>query len=175
MSIGSIKAQTGLLSLWLSIFFVSIAAGQTRPLDPSRFIEAVRTFGDQVLKHGRDSFGPKKTPLFIDGINVETLEPVVWKCKGEEWIISNLANHQTLLRTLDGLSSVTGDVRYRKASEEAVGYAFANLRSPNGLLYRGGHSVYDAASERIVGEGPTHKLKFHFPHYRLMVADRSGW
>ena len=35
----------------------------------SKYLDAVRTFADNVLKYGRDTYGPKHTPLFVDGLN----------------------------------------------------------------------------------------------------------
>ena len=106
----------------------------------SKYLDAVRQFADNVLKYGRDTYGPKKTPLFVDGLNIHTHEPVKWiNPDGEKWILSNFASQQTLLRTLDGLSSITGDPKYRDAAKEAIAYAFKNLRSPNGLLIHSFH------------------------------------
>jgi len=136
--------------------------------DTARFLKAVRTFGDLALEHGRDTYGPKKTPLFVDGLNVDTLKPPVWKREGEQWILSNLATQQTLFRTLDGLTRATGDARYRDAAEDALRYAFANLQHPGGLLYWGGHYCYDALGDRPVGESETHELKRNYPYYELM-------
>jgi hypothetical protein len=42
--------------------------------DESRYLQAVRTFADNVLKYGRDTYGPKHTPLFVDGLNIQTLK-----------------------------------------------------------------------------------------------------
>jgi hypothetical protein len=92
----------------------------------SKHLHAVQEFADRVLKYGRDTYGPKHTPLFVDGLNIHTHEPVTWmspkaeqptpppqlvfQATGtEQWIISNFASRQTLLRTLDGLSAITGD------------------------------------------------------------------
>ena len=38
--------------------------------DATRYSNAVRTFYDNVLTHGRDTYG-KKTPLFADGLDVD--------------------------------------------------------------------------------------------------------
>jgi hypothetical protein len=46
------------------------------PSDPNRYLNAVREFADNVLKYGRDTCGPKHTPLFVDGLNIHTHEPV---------------------------------------------------------------------------------------------------
>ncbi len=129
------------------------------PDNPDKYLDAVREFADNVLKYGRDTYGPKHTPLFVDGLNIHTHEPVKWiSPKGgdpltatetEEWILSNFASQQTLLRTLDGLSEITGDPKYRNAAEQSVRYACDNLRAANGLFYWGDcdawyyESIYD--------------------------------
>ncbi|MBN1972914.1 MAG: ankyrin repeat domain-containing protein [Sedimentisphaerales bacterium] len=145
--------------------------------DPNRYLDAVREFADNVLKYGRDTYGPKHTPLFVDGVNVTTNEPVKWiSPKGdlsqtletEEWILSNFASQQTLLRTLDGLSALTGNAKYRDAAEQAVKYAFDNLRTPNGLFYWGEITAYDALGDRVRNDSNMHALKRHYPYYELM-------
>jgi pectate lyase len=101
-------------------------------------------------------------------LNIHTHEPVKWIApNGDKWILSNLASQQNLFRVLDGLTTITGDPKYRKAAMEAIEYAFENLRSPNGLLYWGGHVAYDAGSDQPCG-GTDHELKFHYPYYKLM-------
>ncbi len=171
----------------------------------SPYLEAVREFGDNVLKYGRDTYGPKHTPLFVDGLNIHTHEPVKWispvlaeqpieesttqpqdSAKGpqkvempakgdlakttgaEEWILSNFASQQTLLRTLDGLSAVTGDPKYRDAAVQAVKYAFENLRDLNGLFYWGSAAAYDALTETVRLDKSHHYMKLNYPYYELM-------
>ncbi len=48
------------------------------------------------------------------------LGPVRWKKDGETWVLCNFASQQSLLRTLDGLTTLTGDTKYRTAAEEAT-------------------------------------------------------
>ena len=135
----------------------------------SKYLDAVREFADNVLKYGRDTYGPKHTPLFVDGLNIYTHEPVKWKCRGEIWILSNFASQQPLLRTLDGLTALTGQKKYRRAAENATRYALKYLLSPNGLLYWGGHLAWDLEQERPIGQyADVHELKGHQPYYRLM-------
>jgi pectate lyase len=157
-----------------------VATGTPDPNDNSRYLNAVREFADNVLKYGRDTYGPKHTPLFVDGLNIHTHEPVKWiSPKGdvftatetEEWILSNFASQQTLLRTLDGLSTLTGDPKYRDAAKEVIKYAFENLRSPNGLFYWGITAAYDAQADKIYtneNNGWDHTLKYLYPYYQLM-------
>ena len=52
------------------------AAEPNAPGKRSKYLQAVREFADNVLKYGRDTYGPKHTPLFVDGVNIHTHEPV---------------------------------------------------------------------------------------------------
>jgi len=137
--------------------------------DSQRYTQAVRAFANSVLEHGRDTYGSRHTPLFVDGLQVETLEPVRWKKGGQTWVLCNFANQQSLLRTLDGLSALTGDAHYRQAAEDATRYVLAHLRSTNGLLYWGGHIAWDLDQDRAVGEYPdVHEMKSHQAYYPLL-------
>ena len=140
----------------------------TRTAADEARLRAVIEFADNVLAKGRDRYGEKPTPLFVDGVNVDTGEPVRWVDKGQSWIPSNLASQQNLFRTLVGLTNLTGEPRYRKAAEEAIAYHFEHLRSPCGLLRWGGHRFIDLSSGRVVGEQNSHELKFNLPYYELM-------
>ena len=84
----------------------------------------MRKFTDTVLEYGKDTYGTKHTPLFVDGLNTETLKPVVWRNKGDEWILSNFANHQSLLRLLDGLTALTGQTKYYQTGLDASTYPY---------------------------------------------------
>jgi pectate lyase len=147
-------------------------------IDPNRYLNAVREFADNVLKYGRDTYGPKHTPLFVDGLIVRdpnnpnygkdvVFKPVEWIApNGNRWILSNLASQQNLFRTLDGLTRITGDPKYKQAAMDAIKYAFDNLRSPNGLLYWGGYAAYNAGADRPYKN--YHVLKGFYPYYQLM-------
>jgi pectate lyase len=102
-------------------------------------------------------------------LNVETLEPVRWTLKGEKWIPSNLARQQNLLRTLVGLSNLTGESRYHDAAAAAVKYHVEHLQAESGLFQWGGHRTIDLASGEARGEGSkmVHELKFVLPFYEL--------
>lgn len=154
-----------LLSIALAVF----PAGNSWADENSKYLDAVREFADNVLKYGRDTYGPKHTPLFVDGLNIHTHEPVKWiDPDGTKWILSNLASQQNLFRTLDGLTKITGDPKYRQAAMEAIKYAFANLRSPNRLLYWGTIAAYDAEADQVYTLFDHHCLKMHYLYYDLM-------
>jgi len=153
----------------LLICQLSVCLGKdtTDPNQSTKYLYAVREFADNVLKYGRDTYGPKHTPLFVDGLNIHTHEPVKWiDPDGTKWVLSNLASQQTLTRTLDGLSTLTGDAKYREAAMQAIEYAFEHLRTPSGLLYWGQGAAYDASADKVWEYGFGFKLDY--PHYELM-------
>lgn len=157
------------LVLWASPL-PAIGANPDQPGDPERYLEVVRTFADNVLERGRDVYGEKPTPLFADGLNVDTGEPVVWRFDGEEWIISNFASQQNLMRTLVGLTNLSGDDRYRGAAEAAARHMFDYQSSECGLLYWGGHQIVDLRTQENIGhfDADCHELKVNLPYYSFL-------
>ncbi len=153
----------------LALLFAGIVVAQDSR--PERFVEAAKSFADVALKYGRDSYGPKHTPLFVDGINWDTHEPVMWKSRdGHAWALSDLGNQQNFFRMLVGLSALTGDPKYKQAAVDATRYALTNLME-NGFLAWGGHMAYNASEDVIVcaeDKGRVHELKCHYPFYELM-------
>jgi len=69
-------------------------------------------------------------------------------------------------RALDGLSTITGDPKYREAAMQAIKYAFEHLRSSSGLIYWGHFAAYDASADKKWGN--YHVFKLHYPYYELM-------
>jgi pectate lyase len=166
---GRFVNQAVLATLLLYQFSLCLATETTDANDSTKYLDAVREFADNVLKYGRDTYGPKHTPLFVDGLNIHTHEPVKWIApNGDRWILSNLASQQNLFRVLDALTTITGDPKYRQAAMDAIRYAFDNLRSPNGLLYWGEYSAYDAQGDIVCGSIYRHILKSFYPYYDLM-------
>jgi pectate lyase len=117
-----------------------------------RYLKAVRDFADTVIEKGRDTYGDKDTPLFVDGLHAQSLRPVIWKKDGQSWVLSNFASQQPLIRILDGLTTLTKDPEYRRAAADATGYVLRNLQSDNGLIYWGGHLAWDLETVRVVGQ-----------------------
>jgi len=167
----------------ISVLIIGMAVPWARAdhsgLSAEPYLAAVRRFADAVLEHGRDRYGERPTPLFVDGLHADTLEPVVWKWRnGEEWVLSNFANQQPLLRLLDGLTTLTGEGRYREAAEAAARYVLEHGLSPSGLPSWGGHAAWDLKNDVPVGNsgGPAdgkiiysnHELKSNQPYFELM-------
>ncbi len=134
------------------------------------FLEKVKQFADSVLQYGIDRYGECVTPLFVDGLNIYTHEPVTWSVEDQEWVLSNYANQQVLFRTFYALTQITGDVRYAQAAEKATEYVLNHLRNGK-LIAMGGHMAYDLKAKNKVfapDKGPVHELKCHYPFYELM-------
>jgi pectate lyase len=131
-------------------------------------LQTVVEFGDNVLTYGRDYYGEKHTPLLADGLNVYTLEPVVWIYNGKLSVLSNFSSQQNLLRTLDGLTSLTGDTKYKETAVEQIKYQFENNSDSTGVLYAGGHAWLDLNTDDY-SHGKVEALEFKavYPHYEL--------
>ncbi|MDO8543807.1 MAG: hypothetical protein Q7S40_25475 [Opitutaceae bacterium] len=168
---GSLRRTLSVLVACLPCISSHAAPDQGRP-SADRYKSAIVTFADRVLASGRDRFGAIETPLFVDGLQVTSLEPAIWKGPGgESWVLSNFASQQSLMRLLDGLTGLTGETRYRAAAEAATRHALDHLITPNGLLYWGGHSAWDLQADRPVGNKgniTVHELKGQQADYRLM-------
>lgn len=157
------------LTILFSTIAVQVRAVHSVEPHSERFLSAVQAFADRVIEAGRDSYGSRKTPLFVDGLHADTLKPVIWKKDGESWVLCNFASQQPLLRTLVGLQTLTGQEHYGLAAAEATRFALKHLQSPSGLLYWGGHLAWDLDQDKPVGQGKgIHELKGHQPFYRLM-------
>ncbi len=162
--------------LLLTVLASPLLDRTVRAEDSDKYLASAKKYADTVLEHGRDVYGKTRSPLFVDGMNIETLEPVRWQYEGEEWVLCNFAGQQPLMRLLDGLTALTADRRYRKAAEEAAGYAMEHLQSPSGLLYWGGHAAWDLQQDKPVGQygSNIHELKTHQPYYELMWRVNSN-
>ena len=149
-----------------AVWLAAPARGKGDTMD--RHLRAVTDFAEGVLRHGRDVYGPQQTPLFVDWLNVDTLESPRWRRDGQEWILSNLGSQQNMLRAFVGLSGATGEPKYRQAAVDVISYTFEHLQDTGGLLRWAGHTCYDALGDRVVSEANQHELKHHYPYYELM-------
>ena len=128
-------------------------------------VDIVAKHADSVLERCRDRYGSKETPLFTDGIYLKTGEPGKW----EDYVVSNLACQQNFLRTLDGLTTMTEEPKYREIAHEWISYALNELQdSESGMLYWGGHTNYDLIDNKpLLGN---HELKCVYPYYSFLYS-----
>lgn len=118
-------------------------------------------YADKVLKVGTDK--NNGTPLLADGIDVATGDFATWKYPDEEPIeTSNLANQSILMKSLDGLSNLTGIKTYKNKVNDIYEYYLNHLVSANNMLYWGGHTTFDIKTGTVSHARPdsnTHELK----------------
>jgi pectate lyase len=167
--------QTSLLRIMCLIILVinSCSSDSDRKQRQAMRLESVKAFADNVLEKGIDHWSGKNTPLFADGLNISTNEPLEYhdSVQQENYIISNLASQQNLFRVLVGLSNLTGDPKYRKAAEESIRFHFENFSDKSGLLHWGSREFIDLRTLKAAGGNPKmhiHELKHVFPYYDLM-------
>ncbi|QTF08254.1 pectate lyase [Brenneria izadpanahii] len=113
------------------------------------------------------------TPLLADGFDVLNMEPVVWRFPDDRCApISNFASQQNWLRTLCGMSAITGENTYRQQAESLCRYFLDRFTDEkSGLFYWGGHRFINL--DTLKSEGPeskaqVHELKHHLPYYALL-------
>jgi pectate lyase len=149
---------------------------QRKSEDQAR-LDRVIEFAKNVLMHGRDRYRKDPTPLFADGINILNGEHVRWRTPGKAPVISDLACQQNLFRTLNTLTILTGDPKYKNAAQAAIQYHFDHLVDSSGLLQWGGHRFIDLETLETAGtegKGLLHELKGAFPYYELMFQADAG-
>ena len=44
-----------------------------------RFTKSLEKFAETVLENGRDQYGKVSSPLFVDGLHLNSLEPAKWQ------------------------------------------------------------------------------------------------
>jgi hypothetical protein len=120
------KVNLILEAVLLFIALAGLFAGNSSAAEESRYLKAVQEFADNVLKHGSDTYGPKHTPLFVDGLNIHNHVPTKWIAPNEvRWILSNLASQQNFFRTLDGL--MQGSVNVNQRAESILSFLLGIL------------------------------------------------
>ena len=172
-------------AILLSCSILPIACAAPEPLTDEGRMAALVRFADTVLEHGRDTYGEKHTPLFIDYIDVSTLKApekmYITRLGGpgprskqpyQPVVMSNLAHQGNLSRFLVGLSNLTDDSRYKDAYKNCLRYYFEHYAVPNGLLHMGHHRWVNVKTDHYDGDDwPSgksgHELKRDYPYYPI--------
>ncbi|WP_432453723.1 hypothetical protein ACRRS0_22365 [Agarivorans sp. QJM3NY_29] len=155
----------------LSLLLPLIAqAGTQYNNQDARRLEAVKSYVNNVLTEARSH--SNRSPLLADGVNTITRKPVEWIYPDKHRVtISNFASQQNFMRTLNGLSLVTGDDKYHQAAEKTARYFLENYSHENGLFFWGGHRFINLDSLELEGpqnKNQVHELKNHFPYYSFL-------
>jgi len=146
------------------------------------FLVAAKRFGDTVITHGRDTYGPVHTPMFARYLHREKLKapasiasmPPALGGASHPIVQTQFDRMQNLLRTLAGLSKATGDARYVDAATDATIHMFEEYAMPHsGLIVFGNHMTIDLMGDRTYSDGRSgdiFELENVFPFYEFWHA-----
>jgi len=150
-----------------SIFFLAPCRGAEVPSSP--FLSVVYRYADAMLQHGRDTYGPQKTGLFLSALDRTSLArlarrppPPTGVREGDRVGVSpgllvgaNPQHDENLLRILYTLSELSGKPDYREAADGGLTWFLRNAASPaTHLLPWGEHMSWDVVLDKpISGSG----------------------
>jgi hypothetical protein len=142
------------------------------------FLQVVQRYADTMLEHGRDTYGPEKSGLFLSALDRTTLQLLKVRPAppggirrgdrpGRAWSEMNGANlmlDQNFLRVLYTLSELTGDHRYARAADEELSWFFQHAQSPKtSLLPWGEHLSWDVVLDVPISGGDEMMHEFARP------------
>jgi len=132
------------------------------PVPPSPFLPLVYRYADTLLEQGRDTYGPKKTGLFLSALDRAALAPLTNRppaptgvregdrvgSKSGPLVGANLQHDENLLRVLYTLSELSSNAKYREAADAGLRWFLHNAASSNThLLPWGEHLSWDVMKD----------------------------
>jgi hypothetical protein len=142
------------------------------------FLDVVRRYADAMIEHGRDTYGEKKSWLFLSALDRLNLKPLAVRPEppggirrgdraGLPWLELVGANPQTdqnLLRVLYTLTKITGVKLYSQAADHEIEWFFNNTQSPvTGLLPWGEHLSWHVMLDKPISSGTEYNHEFARP------------
>ncbi|MBN2376994.1 MAG: hypothetical protein JXD22_11360 [Sedimentisphaerales bacterium] len=135
---------------------------------------------DTMIDHGRDVYGPVKSPLFMAVLEVDTLvspekpEPLDSLLRLEGRITrrgergSDVWMDQAMLRTMYDLSKITGEKKYAAEADTCLDYFMKVCVKKNGLFVWGSHLDWNCYEETIGGDRGPHEILINIPIWHEM-------
>ena len=135
----------------------------------SPFITVVYNYANAMLEHGRDSYGPQKTGLFLSALDRNTLGPLAARPPAPAGIRegdrpgpadgplvgANPHLDENLLRLLYFLKGLSSEDRYPQAADDALKWFLENTQSQEtGLLPWGEHLSWNIMTDEIASGHP---------------------
>jgi hypothetical protein len=141
----------------------------------SPFISVVYNYANSMLEHGRDTYGPEKTGLFLSALDRQTLGPLKTRPAapagiregdrpgpaGGPLVGANPHLDENLLRLLYFLKGLSGEDRYPQAADNALKWFLTNAQSSNtGLLPWGEHLSWNVIADEVASghREPVHEF-----------------
>jgi hypothetical protein len=141
----------------------------------SPFINKVYEYANTMLEHGRDTYGPQKSGLFLSALDRKTLSPLKVRPKaptgiregdrpgelGQPLPGANLHLDQNLLRLLYFLKEMSSEDRYAQAADDVLKWFLNNTQSANtGLLPWGEHLCWNVMADKVASghKEPVHEF-----------------
>ncbi len=141
----------------------------------SPFAKVFYSYANAMLEHGRDTYGPQNTGLFLSALDRKTLIPLKVRPKapagiregdrpgepGQPLVGANPQLDQNLLRLLYFLKGLSGEDRYPQAADEALKWFLENTQSSNtGLLPWGEHLCWNVITDKVASghREPVHEF-----------------
>ena len=150
----------------------------------SRYLEAAMAFGDQLIQHAPDRYGPKPTPLWISVMNPDAPgligeKPANWQTywDAEDYVMTaqgcNLYRDMPTLAALQELSQLTGEPRYQEAVAEYLNFYLQRLpSSTTGLFPWGEHMSYNTVRDTLYAN--RHEMEHNLPEWEMLWRVHSA-
>lgn len=167
------------------IVLTAVSAGKSQQLDlkkmfeegipASPFAKVIYNYADAMLEHGRDTYGPQKTGLFLSALDRQTLSPLRDRPPAPAGIRqsdrpgpasgplvgANPQLDENLLRLMYFLKDLSGEDRYSQAADNALKWFLENTQSPKtDLLPWGEHLSWNVMTDEAASgtEKPVHEF-----------------
>ena len=144
-------------------------------------VSDLENFARLLIDHGRDAYGPEKTPLFVSQLDIITrripsADTTLYGPDGRGGagpVTNNLQFDSGLIRLFDALSRATGDATYRDTIDAYLAYYLKNLPDPaTGFFPWGDHRGYDLVRDVTIRDH--HEFKVVYPPWERLYAVNAG-
>lgn len=130
--------------------------------DGAEYVRTARDYAEAMLEYGRDQYGERRSPSFVDtldlrtmtmprGISAETTRIYQRLFRAADSSTGcNPMYHIDLHQLLFALSEVTGEEKYGQAGRDSIEWFFKHTQSPvTGFVAWGEHLAWDLLEDRI--------------------------
>lgn len=164
-----------------AVLLLAAGAAPTQEQGLPGIVADLEGFASNLIEHGRDTYGPKTTPLFVCQLDTSTLslppaDTTLYspdRRGGAGPTMNNLQFDSGVLRLLDSLSEITGNAAYRDAVTAYLSYYLNRLPEPDtGFFPWGDHRGYDVLRDETMEA--LHEFKLINPPWDRLYAVNPG-